>query len=139
MWIILFFVLPFAGFSYVMWHVWCLLPVGLPLKWAVVAACAMMLCTTFLNFSHAVDGMPLPLARACYETGNSSVFVLLYAALLSEGELSPEQRAQAAALSAPERRGRGAGAGCAIGPAPPGSKNRYGSRRPGYPPGRLAP
>ncbi len=82
MWIILFFVLPFAGFSYVMWHVWCLLPVGLPLKWAVVAACAMMLCTTFLNFSHAVDGMPLPLARACYETGNSSVFVLLYAALL---------------------------------------------------------
>ena len=78
----LFLVLPLAGLSYVLWHVWCLLPLAVPAKWAVVGVCLMAFCTTLLNFSHAVDGMSLPLARACYETGNSVVFILLYAVLL---------------------------------------------------------
>ena len=78
MWILLFFVLPLAGLSYVLWHVWCLLPVGTPAKWAVVVACVMAFATIFLNFSRTIDSMPMPIARACYETGYSAVFVLLY-------------------------------------------------------------
>ena len=78
MWILLFFVLPLAGLSYVLWHVWCLLPVGTPAKWAVVVACVMAFATIFLNFSRTIDSMPMPIARACYETGYSAIFVLLY-------------------------------------------------------------
>lgn len=34
--------------------------------------------TLFLNFSRAIDGLPINLASACYEVGNSSIFILLY-------------------------------------------------------------
>ena len=82
MWMLLFLVLPLAGLSYVLWHVWCLLPLSVPYKWGVVVLCLMAFSTSFLNFSHTTDSMPIPVARACYETGNSSLFVLLYAAML---------------------------------------------------------
>lgn len=36
MWFVLFFVLPFVGLAYVLWHVWCLLPLSAGWRWAVV-------------------------------------------------------------------------------------------------------
>ena len=82
MWFVLFFVLPLVGLAYVLWHVWCLLPWSTGGKSAVVAVCVLAFSTLFLNFSHAIDRMPMWLARACYEIGNSAVFVLLYLVML---------------------------------------------------------
>lgn len=82
MWFVLFFILPLVGLSYVLWHVWCLLPLGTGGKSAVVAVCVLAFSTLFLNFSHAIDRFPMWLARVCYEVGNTSVFVLLYLVLL---------------------------------------------------------
>lgn len=82
MWFILFFILPFAGLAYVLWHVWCVLPFTFAWKCAVLAACVLAFSTLFLNFSHAIDAMPMGLARTCYETGNSVIFILLYAVLV---------------------------------------------------------
>ena len=82
MWFILFFILPLVGLAYVLWHVWCMLPLGTGGKSAVVAVCVAAFSTLFLNFSHAIDRFPLWLARTCYEVGNTSVFVLLYLVLL---------------------------------------------------------
>lgn len=82
MWFVLFFILPFVGLSYVLWHVWCLLPLGTGGKSAVVAVCVLAFSTLFLNFSHAIDRFPMWLARMCYEVGNTSVFVLLYLVIL---------------------------------------------------------
>ena len=82
MWFILFFILPFAGLAYVLWHVWCVLPFTFAWKCAALAACVLAFSTLFLNFSHAIDTMPMGLARTCYETGNSVIFILLYAVLV---------------------------------------------------------
>lgn len=78
MWFILFLVLPFLGLAYVLWHVWCLLPLSAGWRWTVIGVCLAAFLTLFLNFSRAIDHMPLGLASACYETGNSSIFILLY-------------------------------------------------------------
>lgn len=78
MWIIIFFVLPLAGLAYALWHIWCLLPFGAPWRGAIVAMCTLAFLTLFLNFSRLIDRLPLGLASACYETGNSSIFILLY-------------------------------------------------------------
>ena len=78
MWFVLFFVLPFVGLAYVLWHVWCLLPLSAGWRWAVVGVGLAAFLTLFLNFSRAIDGLPLNLASACYEVGNSSIFILLY-------------------------------------------------------------
>ena len=82
MWFILFFILPLVGLAYVLWHVWCMLPWGTGGKSAVVAVCIVAFATLFLNFSHAIDRMPMWLARVCYEVGNSAVFVLMYLVML---------------------------------------------------------
>ena len=82
MWFVLFFILPLVGLSYVLWHVWCLLPLGTGGKSAVVTVCVLAFSTLFLNFSHAIDRFPMWLARVCYEVGNTSVFVLLYLVIL---------------------------------------------------------
>lgn len=78
MWFVLFFVLPFVGLACVLWHVWCLLPLSAGWRWAVVSVGLAAFLTLFLNFSRAIDGLPLNLASACYEVGNSSIFILLY-------------------------------------------------------------
>lgn len=78
MWMIVFFVLPAIGLAYTLWHIWSLLPFGGPGRTAIVAVCLLAFLTVFLSFSRATDDMPLGLASACYETGNSAIFVLLY-------------------------------------------------------------
>ena len=78
MWTITFFVLPIAGLAYALWHIWCLLPWGVPARMATMAACALPMLAFPLSFAKATDGMPLGMASAVYEVGNSAIFVLLY-------------------------------------------------------------
>ena len=78
MWIFILFVLPMAGLAYTLWHIWCLLPFGGMGRGAVVAACALAFGAIPLNFSRATDDLPMGLATACYEVGNSTLFILLY-------------------------------------------------------------
>ena len=78
MWMIIFLVLPLAGLAYVLWHLWCILPLVSVWKIGVLALCVVVFSTVFLNFSHAIENMPLRLAQVCYEVGNSVVFILLY-------------------------------------------------------------
>lgn len=78
MWMLVFFLLPIVGLAYTLWHLWCLLP--LPVMWRgiVLGIGILAFLTVFLNFSRAVDDLPLGPASACYEIGNSSIFILLY-------------------------------------------------------------
>lgn len=78
MWMILFFVLPVAGLAYVLWHIWCLLPVAAVWRWAVTAVGILTFLTAPLIFSRTIDRMPMPLATACYEAGTSMLIILLY-------------------------------------------------------------
>lgn len=61
-----------------LWHLWCILPLVSVWKIGVLALCVVVFSTVFLNFSHAIENMPLRLAQVCYEVGNSVVFILLY-------------------------------------------------------------
>lgn len=82
MWFLLFMILPFAGLAYVGWHIWLLLPLASIWKGLILTtgiACFFML---FLNFSGALEKIPLPLSRILYETGTTTILVLLYLVIL---------------------------------------------------------
>lgn len=74
----IFLLLPLLGLAYVGRHVWTLLPGGWPWRALVIAAGIAAILAFILNMRHVTDGMPLGLARVCYEVGTSSLFVLLY-------------------------------------------------------------
>ena len=78
MWMVLFLVLPILGLAYTLWHIWCILPFGGMWRGAVVAACILAFAALPVIFSRAIEDLPLNIATACYEVGNSVVFVLLY-------------------------------------------------------------
>ena len=82
MWMMIFFVLPVVGLAYVLWHIWQLLPFANPWRWAAVAVALLLFLTMFLGFSGAIERMPLNVATAVYETGNSVIFILLYLVML---------------------------------------------------------
>lgn len=82
MWIIIFLLLPILGLAYTGWHIWQILPFSNAWRWAVVVIGLLLFLTTFLNFSRTIDHMPLRLATACYEVGNSSIFILLYLVII---------------------------------------------------------
>lgn len=78
MWMILFLVLPVAGLAYVLWHIWCLLPVAAAWRWTVTTAGILVFLAVPLIFSRTIDRMPMALATACYEAGTSMLILLLY-------------------------------------------------------------
>lgn len=83
MWGLVFFVLPFAGLAYAFWRTWCILPLTNVYKFIVLGvllACFLMMFGTFGAFN--IDKMPMPVATAFYEIGNSSIFILLYIVML---------------------------------------------------------
>lgn len=83
MWGLVFFVLPFAGLAYTFWRTWCILPLANVYKYiilGVMLACFLLMFGTFGAFD--IDKMPMPAATACYEIGNSSIFILLYMVML---------------------------------------------------------
>lgn len=82
MWMFVFMVLPFAGLAYAMWHVWHVLPFANVWRWGFVLLFTVAFLMIFLNFSGAINRMPLNLASAVYEVGNSMIFILLYLVIL---------------------------------------------------------
>lgn len=82
MWMLVFMVLPFAGLAYAMWHVWHVLPFASVWRWGFVLLFTVAFLMIFLNFSGAINRMPLNLASAVYEVGNSMIFILLYLVML---------------------------------------------------------
>ncbi|MBQ9355667.1 MAG: metallophosphoesterase [Prevotella sp.] len=81
MWMIVFLALPIAGIAYVSWHIWTLLPLATGWKWLAVGVLIVSVLMLFLDIGGLLDGIPLPLARVCYEIGTSSIIVLLYLVL----------------------------------------------------------
>ena len=82
LWAVLFLIIPIFGVFYVLWHVWNILPLPVTVKVIVVTLLAMALACLFYNFIVGLDDIPLWVARSIYETGTSSLFVLLYAVML---------------------------------------------------------
>jgi len=82
MWFLLFMILPFAGLAYVGWHIWVLLPFTGIWKGLILTAGAACFFTLFLNFSGALEKAPLPLSRILYETGTTTILVLLYLVII---------------------------------------------------------
>ena len=82
MWMMAFMVLPLLGILYISWHLWVLLPVANLWKCLILALGIGSFLLMFLNFGRRFDGLPLPVATACYEISTSSVFVMLYMVLL---------------------------------------------------------
>ena len=82
MWMFLFMILPLLVIVYVGWHVWLLLP--LSRLWRVVIITLGVLCflTLFLSLNRRIDVLPLSLGQALYDTGTSSLIVLLYLFML---------------------------------------------------------
>ena len=82
MWMIIFFVLPIVGLSYVLWHIWQMLPWSNPWRWTAVGIALACFLTMFLGFSGAIERIPLDVASVVYEIGNSAIFVLLYLVMI---------------------------------------------------------
>ena len=82
MWMIIFLLLPLAGLAYVGWHVWMLVPLSAAWRWTLIGVGVLSFAMIFLNFTRAIDHMPLSVARWVYDIGNSSVFVLLYLVMI---------------------------------------------------------
>lgn len=83
LWGFVFFVLPIAGLVYTFWRTWCLLPFSTVPKTVVLGVmlvCFLMMFSTFGLFD--IDRLPIPVATAIYEVGNSSIFVMLYMVML---------------------------------------------------------
>lgn len=75
-------ILPLAGMAYVLWHLWILLPLANGWRWGAVALAVVCFLLLFLVLAGTLDHLPLPLSRVLYQVGTSSIFVLLYLALL---------------------------------------------------------
>ncbi len=82
MWMIIFFVLPIIGLCYTLWHIWQVLPFSPVWRWTVVGICIAMFLMMFLGFSGTIEKMPLNVARIVYETGYSTIFMLLYLVMI---------------------------------------------------------
>ena len=82
MWMIVFLLLPLLGLAYCGWHLWTLVPLSRLWRALIVAAGTGAFLLMFLNLGRVIDRMPMPLARFCYDVGNSSVFVLLYLVII---------------------------------------------------------
>ena len=82
-WGLIFFLLPLIGIIYSFWCTWSILPLGVPLKIAILLMMALCIFIFFANFGiWNIDRMPMPVATAAYEIGNSSIFLLLYLVLI---------------------------------------------------------
>ena len=78
MWMLIFWVLPLAGITYLAWHLWCLLALNGWWKTAVIAVGVGCFLLMFLSMARKFDSLPLWLASTCYNIGTSSIIVMLY-------------------------------------------------------------
>ena len=71
-----------AGCRYVGRRMWLLLPMDNAYKMVILGLLIASLLCFFFNFIVGLDRFSLPVARVFYEVGNSSIFILLYLAML---------------------------------------------------------
>ena len=71
-----------AGCGYVGRRMWLLLPMDNTYKMVILGLLIASLLCFFFNFIVGLDRFSLPVARVFYEVGNSSIFILLYLAML---------------------------------------------------------
>ena len=71
-----------VGLGYTLWHIWAILPFRKVWKAVIVAGCLAAFFGIFLNFMPFLGQIPLPLGSAIYEIGTSSIFILLYLAMI---------------------------------------------------------
>lgn len=71
-----------AGCGYVGRRMWLLLPMDNAYKMVILGLLIASLLCFFFNFIVGLDRFSLPVARVFYEVGNSSIFILLYLAML---------------------------------------------------------
>ena len=62
--------------GYVSWHVWRLLPFSTPVKVVIVLLMLLALCCMVMQFKS--DSLPLGMATAMYEIGNSWLIIMFY-------------------------------------------------------------
>ena len=62
--------------GYVSWHVWRVLPFSTPVKVVVIVLMLLALCCMVMQFKS--DSVPLPMATAMYEIGNSWLVIMFY-------------------------------------------------------------
>lgn len=74
--------LALIGLGYTLWHIWTILPLRKAWKAVIVGGCLAAFFAIFLNFMPFLGKVPLPLASAVYEVGTSSIFILLYTAMI---------------------------------------------------------
>ena len=77
MFFIFFFIILVGGLTYVLWHIWCVLPFQRGVKLGILVLMVLCFAMMFLNFG-LTDRMPLGLASWVYDIGWSSLIVLLY-------------------------------------------------------------
>ncbi len=75
---IMFLLLPLAVLAYICWHVWMLMACATVWKVAAVAVMVAAFLLLFASIGRFTDSLPMPLATAVYETGTSSIIVMLY-------------------------------------------------------------
>ena len=79
---IVFALLPLSALVYVCWHIWYLLPLSWVWKVLILALLVGAFMMLFASVFRTTDRLPMPLAICVYETGTSSVIVLLYLFML---------------------------------------------------------
>lgn len=62
--------------GYVSWHIWRLLPFSVPVKVVIMVLLLLALCCMVMQFKS--DSLPLPMATAMYEIGNSWLVIMFY-------------------------------------------------------------
>ena len=74
--------LTLAGLAYALWRVWTILPLGSSWKILITGGCLAAFLAVFLNFMPFLGDIPLWLSSIIYETGTSSIFILLYLVMI---------------------------------------------------------
>lgn len=80
--LVLYLFLIVAGTGYVLWHIWNLLPFSLGGRYLVLGLCLLAIVMIIVNFSPLLGKLPLDLSSIVYETGDSTIFILLYLVML---------------------------------------------------------
>ena len=82
MWMILFMLLPVLGIVYISWHIWVLVPLSASWRFLLIGGLVVSFLMLFLNIGRAIDRLPMWMARLSYDIGSSSIFLLLYLAII---------------------------------------------------------
>ena len=75
---IMFLVLVLGTVGYVLWHVWCLLPISKIGRWLVTVLMAACVLSMFILFGGVLERIPLNTASLLYDVSTSSLIIFLY-------------------------------------------------------------